>query len=89
MKMPQESGNQPSNSDTDWGLRLSLALDVGQDLHILREAGRTAAEVLTDRRIRVPGMFGHPCQVEMGRAVDPLGIGEGPLAFIDLLCIAA
>jgi hypothetical protein len=52
------------------------ALKVGQDFRIVFQTWRTLSEMLADGRIRIPGMFRHPCRVGMWRAVDPLGIGE-------------
>lgn len=54
----------------------SILRQIGQDLHVRLEAGRTTGKVQTDRRIGVQGMFDQVRQVGMGKAVDSLGIGD-------------
>jgi len=39
----------------------SIAFQLAQDLHVIVESRRAAGEVLADRWIRIPRMFGHPC----------------------------
>ena len=55
---------------------MTLVNEVRQNFHVAIEAGGTAGEVLADEWIGLPGALGQAGQFGIGRAVEPLWVGE-------------